>query len=162
MDFALTKPFKSLSITNLENCLFQNLPTVSFEEAKSFAKKAGKRLIPIASIGVGVWGFGSNAEAKGIEGAAIDEGLDNVPVLNLVKAAHETFGGTNWVMTKEERAIHDQGSAIFLEILQAQDERWRYSSFLQKYYIYYAPLPVRAPTTGPLAKDGIMVQPLTQ
>jgi len=33
MDFALTKPFKSLSITNLENCLFQNLPTVSFEEA---------------------------------------------------------------------------------------------------------------------------------
>jgi RHS repeat-associated protein len=71
--------------------------------------RKGKGALPLCS-GLIVTGFflPGQIEAKGLGGAAVDEALDSVPILEWIKTLSEIITGEDWIPARGENGMFDQ------------------------------------------------------
>jgi hypothetical protein len=127
------QPLKERFIARIQELMSKQETKVAeaaLERAKRrvLRKTAGRRVfrtvLPIAGALLGVWGFTENLEAKGVEGALWDEGLDSTPLLNIVKFAEDMIFPV--IPSEDQQRLIDL-RLRYLEI--STGEQWEFERF---------------------------------
>jgi hypothetical protein len=69
-------------------------------------KKGGRwigKKIPVVGIGFGLWGWGSDVQAKGVVCGTVNSGLDMVPIVGLGKGVVEVIYGDDIIPDLETK-----------------------------------------------------------